>query len=32
MQISADQGQFVVLLIKLLVGARRTIKIGAFTG
>ena len=31
MQISADQGQFMALLIKLL-GARRTIEIGTFTG
>jgi len=32
MQISVDQGQFMALLIKLIVGARPTIKIGAFTG
>ena len=31
MQISADQGQFMALLVKLL-GARRTIEIGTFTG
>jgi caffeoyl-CoA O-methyltransferase len=31
MQISPDQGQFMALLIKLL-GARRTIEIGVFTG
>jgi caffeoyl-CoA O-methyltransferase len=31
MQISPDQGQFMALLIKLL-GARRTIEIGTFTG
>ena len=31
MQISADQGQFMDLLVKLL-GARRTIEIGTFTG
>jgi len=31
MQISADQGQFMALLVKLL-GARRTIEIGVFTG
>lgn len=31
MQISPDQGQFLALLIKLL-GARRTIEIGVFTG
>ncbi|MES2956810.1 MAG: class I SAM-dependent methyltransferase [Pseudomonadota bacterium] len=31
MQIAADQGQFMALLIKLL-GARRTIEIGTFTG
>ena len=31
MQIGADQGQFMALLIKLL-GARRTIEIGTFTG
>jgi len=31
MQIGADQGQFMALLVKLL-GARRTIEIGTFTG
>jgi predicted O-methyltransferase YrrM len=31
MQISADQGQFMALLVKLL-DARRTIEIGTFTG
>lgn len=31
MQISADQGQFMALLVKLL-GARRTIEVGTFTG
>ena len=31
MQIGADQGQFLALLVKLL-GARRTIEIGTFTG
>ena len=31
MQISADQGQFMALLVKML-GARRTIEIGTFTG
>jgi predicted O-methyltransferase YrrM len=31
MQISADQGQFLALLVKLM-GARRTLEIGVFTG
>jgi len=31
MQISADQGQFMALLVRLL-GARRTIEVGVFTG
>lgn len=31
MQISADQGQFLALLVRLL-GARRTIEVGTFTG
>jgi predicted O-methyltransferase YrrM len=31
MQISADQGQFLALLIKLM-GARRTLEVGVFTG
>ena len=31
MQIGADQGQFMALLVKL-IGARRTIEIGTFTG
>ncbi|HET9205433.1 MAG TPA: SAM-dependent methyltransferase, partial [Burkholderiaceae bacterium] len=31
MQIGADQGQFMALLVKL-IGARRTIEVGVFTG